>query len=59
MMIMLASCIPFPFKMPSDEMNDVDASTDLKAVCYLCLDGGVDDEDGQPLRRDCAQTIGK
>jgi hypothetical protein len=25
-----------------------------EAVCYLCLDGGVDDEDGQPLRRDCA-----
>ena len=25
-----------------------------EAVCYLCLDGGVDDDDGQPLRRDCA-----
>jgi hypothetical protein len=27
---------------------------DGEAVCYLCLDGGVDDNDGQPLRRDCA-----
>ena len=27
---------------------------DREAVCYLCLDGGVDDEDGQPLRRNCA-----
>ena len=39
-------------------MNDVDASfsipTDGEAVCYLCLDGGVDDETNQPLRRDCA-----
>jgi hypothetical protein len=25
-----------------------------EAVCYLCLDGGVDNDDGQPLRRDCA-----
>jgi hypothetical protein len=25
-----------------------------EAVCYLCLDGGVDDDDGQTLRRDCA-----
>jgi hypothetical protein len=39
-------------------MNDVDASfsipTDGEAVCYLCLNGGVDDETNQPLRRDCA-----
>ena len=27
---------------------------DREAVCYLCLDGGVDDEDGQQLRRNCA-----
>ena len=27
---------------------------DSAPVCYLCLDGGVDDETGQPLRRDCA-----
>jgi len=40
--------------------NEVDASTSSLAsgdhdgaVCYLCLDGGVD-ESGQPLRRDCA-----
>jgi hypothetical protein len=40
--------------------EQVDASTlllasgdDGEAVCYLCLGGGVD-EDGQPLRRDCA-----
>ena len=40
--------------------NKVDASSSLasdvreEAVCYLCLDGGVD-ESGQPsLRRDCA-----
>jgi len=26
---------------------------DVESVCYLCLDGGVDDA-GQPLRRDCA-----
>jgi E3 ubiquitin-protein ligase DOA10 len=41
-------------------MNDVDAASSLaiggdrEAVCYLCLDGGVDDDDGQPLLRDCA-----
>jgi hypothetical protein len=38
--------------------KDVDASSllasdDGEAVCYLCLDGGVDEAD-QPLRRDCA-----
>ena len=27
---------------------------DEEAVCYLCLDGGVDDDSGQPLQRDCA-----
>jgi hypothetical protein len=26
---------------------------DGEFVCYLCLDGDLDD-DGQPLRRDCA-----
>jgi hypothetical protein len=31
--------------------NEVDAS--VMAVCYLCLDGGLD-ETGQQLRRDCA-----
>jgi hypothetical protein len=31
----------------------VQASDNGEAVCYLCLDGGVDDAD-QPLRRDCA-----
>jgi hypothetical protein len=45
--------------------NEVDASEggpssllasddDGVAVCYLCLGGGANDEDGQPLRRDCA-----
>jgi hypothetical protein len=45
--------------------NEVDASEggpssllasddDGVAVCYLCLGGGADDDDGQPLRRDCA-----
>jgi hypothetical protein len=29
-------------------------SIDGEAVCYLCLDGGVDESSGQPLRRDCA-----
>jgi hypothetical protein len=29
------------------------AGDDVEAVCYLCLDGGLDDA-GQPLRRDCA-----
>jgi hypothetical protein len=39
--------------------NEVDTTSSLAsgdddgAVCYLCLDGGVD-ESGQPLRRDCA-----
>jgi len=34
--------------------NEVDASwKDVESVCYLCLDGGVE-ESGQPLRRDCA-----
>ena len=33
-------------------MNEVDASSG-EAVCYLCLDGGLDDAN-QPLRRDCA-----
>ena len=32
-------------------VNEV--SNDKEALCYLCLDGGVDDA-GQPLRRDCA-----
>jgi hypothetical protein len=27
---------------------------DEEAVCYLCLDGEVDEADRQPLRRDCA-----
>jgi hypothetical protein len=41
-----------------DATKDVDASSllaasdDVEAVCYLCLDGGVDEAD-QPLRRDC------
>jgi hypothetical protein len=30
-----------------------DEVVDPEAVCYLCLDGGLD-ETGQPLRRDCA-----
>jgi hypothetical protein len=41
--------------------NELDASSSLAssenvgvAVCYLCLGGGADDEDGQQLRRDCA-----
>jgi hypothetical protein len=41
--------------------NEMDASSSLasggigdgESVCYLCLDGDLDD-DGQPLRRDCA-----
>jgi hypothetical protein len=35
-----------------DESSSL-ASVDGEAVCYLCLDGGVD-EANQPLRRDCA-----
>jgi hypothetical protein len=35
-----------------DESSSL-ASVDGEAVCYLCLDGGVD-ETNQPLRRDCA-----
>ena len=30
---------------------------DQEVVCYLCLDGGVD-EAGQPLRRDCVLVEG-
>jgi hypothetical protein len=33
--------------LPSDKDEEV-------LVCYLCLGGGADDNDGQPLRRDCA-----
>ena len=49
-------------KMTSIKNEEVDASSSLApgssgddgvAVCYLCLDGEVDDA-GQPLRRDCA-----
>jgi len=47
--------------MSSIKTDEVDASSSLAsseddgvAMCYLCLGGGVDDEDGQPLRRDCA-----
>ena len=29
-------------------------TTEIDAVCYLCNDGEVDDNAGQPLRRDCA-----
>ena len=36
------------------ERVDAAASDDGEAVCYLCLGGGVDDDAGQPLRRDCA-----
>ena len=36
------------------EQVDAAASGDGEAVCYLCLGGGVDDNAGQPLRRDCA-----
>jgi hypothetical protein len=48
--------------MTSIKNEEVDASSSLApgssgddgvAVCYLCLDGGLDDAD-QPLRRDCA-----
>jgi len=35
-------------KQPSSPVID-----DSAPVCYLCLDGDLDD-DGQPLRRDCA-----
>ena len=39
-------------------INTVDESSHTRdgdePVCYLCLDGGDDDEAGQPLRRDCA-----
>jgi hypothetical protein len=41
--------------------NEVNASSsslasgdDVEAVCYLCLGGGVDENDSSPLRRDCA-----
>ena len=36
---------------PSDTGKE--ETCDKEAVCYLCLDGGLDDA-GQPLRRDCA-----
>jgi hypothetical protein len=34
-------------------MAEEDEEAAEEAVCYLCLDGGLDDAD-QPLRRDCA-----
>ena len=40
--------------MKMDMLSLLATSDDREAVCYLCLDGGVDDEDGQPLRRNCA-----
>jgi hypothetical protein len=42
-------------KMMSTEQVDIIllASEDREALCYLCLDGGVD-EAGQQVRRDCA-----
>jgi hypothetical protein len=39
--------------LPSDSYSLASDINEV-AVCYLCLDGGVDDNDGQPLRRDCA-----
>ena len=37
----------------SSELASGSSCDDGVAVCYLCLDGGLDDAD-QPLRRDCA-----
>ena len=37
----------------SSELASGSSGDDGVAVCYLCLDGGLDDAD-QPLRRDCA-----
>ena len=37
-----------------DTSSSLASSDDDGAVCYLCLDGGVDDNAGQPLRRDCS-----
>ena len=34
-------------------LSSLASGDDGEAVCYLCLDGGVDEVD-QPLRRDCA-----
>jgi hypothetical protein len=38
---------------PQTKASTSMASEDEEAVCYLCLDGGLD-EAGQTLRRDCA-----
>ena len=49
--------ISFSPRMTSTEQVDASSSLasgdDGEAVCYLCLDGGLD-ETGQQLRRDCA-----
>ena len=37
----------------NNQFLSLQADDDGEVVCYLCLDGGVDDSD-QPLRRDCA-----
>ena len=44
----MSSLLPHPSHTPASRLM-----WDDEAVCYLCLDGGVD-EAGQPLRRDCA-----
>jgi hypothetical protein len=40
-------------KLVTKSITTMDEVVDPEAVCYLCLDGGLDDA-GQPLRRDCA-----
>ena len=37
----------------NNQVSSLQADDDGEAVCYLCLDGGVDESD-QPLQRDCA-----
>ena len=37
-----------------DRFSLASSDNDGAVVCYLCLGGGVDDDAGQPLRRDCS-----
>ena len=49
----IASAWDLHIKYSNNELMMQTSGDDGDAVCYLCLDGGVDDA-GQSLQRDCA-----
>ena len=49
----VASAWDLHIKHSNNELRVQTSGDDGEAVCYLCLDGGVDETD-QPLRRDCS-----